>query len=248
MSNIQEAYMNRLIVSNKEIEDAKFRYDELVKDYLVHRLSNEEALKFIGDNILLALMAIYAYRSNDYDIGFNGCDDEIRIGHSEIVDGVLVNIPEEAAKKMSDQLDILDKVLEIFFEDVAMYEVSNQVAGILIGKKWIDLAHHETECHDGWTYSEAFCFEDKYSYFFARLEKLFLDNTESIIRGLLSGKYTGLFDIIGEDCRVNDIYKKLDIQSNAAGYIVRKSKEKIKLVIDEYINTFVKPEIKTEAG
>lgn len=193
--------MNRLVVANKEIEDAKFRYDELVKDYLVHRLSDEEALEFIGDNILLAFMAIYAYRSNDYEIGINGCDEEIHIGHTEIVNGVLAGIPVEVSKKMSDELDILDKLLETFFEDATMFEVTDKISGIPIENELIELAYYENKYHDYWTFSESYCFEGKYSYFFARLDKLFLDNAESIIQGLFSGDYTGLSDVIRGDCR-----------------------------------------------
>mgnify|MGYP001079768652 CR=1 FL=1 len=58
MSDLLESYLNKIEVAKENIRIAKMHYDDVVKNYLCNKLSDERIVQFISDNVFMVLHAI----------------------------------------------------------------------------------------------------------------------------------------------------------------------------------------------
>ena len=245
MPELQEQYRSIVDVAFREMKDAEARYHDAVRNYLCSKLTDKEVLEYIGDAFLYALMEVYAYNTSNYVICESGYDyGDVQIGFDEIIE-----IVEDLASMHNlntPELEQLKKILEIFYGEITAYDVTNMSGGgMSAGNTFIDIADYETEYHDEWSYSENYEFNMQYKEFYGRVKQLLEKHFPSIVEDVMSGRYSGLVDIISVDYRISELYEKLDLGGKTKWDFVKEPENRKKL-IKEYILSYIAEECKQE--
>lgn len=247
MPELQEEYRNKVVVAFQEMRDAETRYYEVVHDYLCFKLTEEEIITYIGNSLLFASMAVYAYEHDQYQICKSGYSlGEISIGFDEL-EKIINNFADLHNMNDEPKFMYFKKILENFYEDCDTYVITNLNGdGIKVGGRWIDFADYNVEYHDEWSYSETFNFHDRYKDFFGRVKHVFEKHFPFIIENVMSGKHTGIADLLAEDCQVGEIYKKIGLK-NQSRWEFNKLAENRKRLIEEYVSAFIVDQCKSKA-
>ena len=210
MSDLLELYLNEIEVAKENIRIARMHYDDVVKNYLCNKLSDEKVVQFISDNVFMVLHAIACMKKDNYVIGCNGYDfPELRINEPDILGTFHDFLTEDLYKELSKEIDMFERIIEIFYEKNSYYEVTNFAFRIMLKKGfYICFTDYEIEYGDEWSYYENYIILKQYKYFYQRLETLMRKHIRKIVLDNINCISIGLFNLILQDHDLRQIITK----------------------------------------
>ena len=220
MSDLLESYLNKIEVAKENIRITKMHYDDVVKNYLCNKLSDEKVVQFISDNVFMVLHAIACIKKDNYVIGCNGYDfTELYINESDILDTFRDFLTKDLYKELDKEIDMIERVIETFYEKNGNYEVTNFTFGITPKKGfYICFTDYDTEYGDEWSYYENYIILKQYKYFYQRLETLMRKHIRKIVLDNINCISRGLFDLILQDYDFREIIAKHGFKDDKSIY------------------------------